>query len=166
MRFKEWMETVDNRILFYARDREQYGFMSNFYPAPFELDGQRWPDVEHYYMAMKSEHPEYRQQIMAAPTPGKAKRLGDSGASASKKSLFHGGQYQLRPDWDQVKLEIMYRAVLAKFTQNVELGRSLKSTGSAELVEDSPRDNFWGIGADGTGQNWLGKILMRVRSEI
>ncbi len=157
---------VDNKILFYSRDREKYGFMSNFYPSTIELDDQLWPDVEHYYIAMKNEDPEYRQQILNAATPGKAKRLGDSRPNASKKSLFNGGKYQLRQDWDKIKLEVMHRAILAKFTQNKELGRSLKATGDAELIEDSPTDYFWGAGADNTGQNWLGKILMQVRSEI
>lgn len=33
-------------------------------------------------------------------------------------------------------------------------------------IKDSPRDWFWGIGADGTGNNELGKALMRLRDEL
>jgi ribA/ribD-fused uncharacterized protein len=152
--FKQWFmaETQDNRILFYARDREQYGFLSNFHLAPFELDGQRWPSVEHYYVAAKSTNPNFTQQILATPKPGKVKRLGYTIA--------------LRPDWEQVKLSVMFRAVKAKFTQNSSLAQALKATGNMELVEDSPTDAIWGVGADGTGKNWLGKILMQVRSQL
>jgi ribA/ribD-fused uncharacterized protein len=72
----------------------------------------------------------------------------------------------LRPDWDNAKLDVMYKAVYAKFSQNSSLGQALKGTGNVELVEDSPIDAFWGTGADGIGQNWLGKILMKVRDQI
>jgi ribA/ribD-fused uncharacterized protein len=40
------------------------------------------------------------------------------------------------------------------------------STGDEEIVEDSPIDSYWGCGADGKGQNNLGKILMEVRSRL
>ncbi|KAG6331540.1 hypothetical protein ID866_7550 [Astraeus odoratus] len=42
----------------------------------------------------------------------------------------------------------------------------LLGTGDAELIEDSPRDYFWGIGADKTGRNELGKALQRLRQEL
>ena len=77
-----------------------------------------------------------------------------------------------------------------KFTQHRHLKQMLLDTGDAELLEvrpccrhplqcqgtlilpfwcikkDSPRDWFWGIGADGTGNNELGKALMRLREEL
>jgi hypothetical protein len=34
------------------------------------------------------------------------------------------------------------------------------------LVESSPHDFFWGRGVDGTGENQLGVLLMRLRSEL
>jgi predicted NAD-dependent protein-ADP-ribosyltransferase YbiA (DUF1768 family) len=34
------------------------------------------------------------------------------------------------------------------------------------LIENSPTDYFWGCGANHTGENHLGKILMGVRTEI
>jgi hypothetical protein len=39
-------------------------------------------------------------------------------------------------------------------------------TGHEELIEDSPIDFGWGCGADGSGQNKLGQILMRIRREL
>jgi hypothetical protein len=53
-----------------------------------------------------------------------------------------------------------------KFTQHTDLKALLLGTGDAELVEDSPKDFFWGIGADGSGRNELGKALERVRDEL
>jgi ribA/ribD-fused uncharacterized protein len=60
----------------------------------------------------------------------------------------------------------MHRCCLAKFTQHENLKKLLLDTGDAELQEDSQDDFFWGIGADGSGKNVLGKILMRIRDEI
>jgi ribA/ribD-fused uncharacterized protein len=72
----------------------------------------------------------------------------------------------MRRDWDDVKVNIMYEVVKAKFTQHEILRETLLSTGEATLVEDSPTDYFWGCGSDGTGKNMLGKVLMRVRKEL
>jgi ribA/ribD-fused uncharacterized protein len=168
MRFKSWLESLQQEIRFYDRDQEQYGFLSNFYPAPFVIDGVNYPTVEHFYVTMKSEDPEYRRQILASPTPGKAKRLGDA---RHKQSLFVKGMARLRDDWESVKYSVMEVGVRAKFTQNVALGVALKATGSVVLVEDSPGDLVWGTGpidekGNYRGQNLLGKILMEVRSEI
>lgn len=78
-------------------------------------------------------------------------------------------------------------ALRLKFTQHPKLKKLLLNTGDAELVEvvtipylhsihdcdqgrpssqDSPRDWFWGVGADRTGDNELGKALMRLRDEL
>ena len=40
------------------------------------------------------------------------------------------------------------------------------STGSADLMEASPWDTFWGLGKKGDGQNNLGKTLVRVREQL
>ena len=55
----------DNRVLFFERDQEAFGFLSNFHPAPLNLDGESWPTVEHYYQCQKSLNPGYRDAIRA-----------------------------------------------------------------------------------------------------
>jgi ribA/ribD-fused uncharacterized protein len=160
---------ADNRVLFFARDRGLFGFLSNFHPAPLELDGEAWATVEHYYQAQKSFDPAYRQAIREAVTPGKAKRLSASPHAprrVSQQSWFRRNAAEPRADWQEAKLGIMRRAVLAKFTQNADLAELLRATGSAELIEDSPFDLFWGCGLDGQGANWLGRLLMEMREQL
>jgi len=158
---------TDGRILYFARDRAQFGFLSHFHPSPIDLDGEVWPTVEHYYQAQKSFNPAYRAAIRAAATPGLAKRLaanpGQQG-SAGRKSWFVGAGENPRPDWGDAKLDIMRRADFAKFTQHPGLGEKLLATGTAELIEDSPYEPFWGIGREGAGANWAGRVLMEVRT--
>jgi len=160
---------ADNQILFFRRDRECYRFLSNFYPAPVLIDGETWPTVEHYYLAQKSDHPEYRDQIRAAASPGHAKRLGADPSLPKKRSAqswFRRNAAAMRPDWQEVKLEVMRTAVAAKFLQNPELAQRLRDTGTAQLVEDSANDAYWGSGKTKDGLNWLGRILMEVRSRL
>ena len=159
----------DGRILYFARDRAAFGFLSHFHPAPIELDGQLWPTVEHYYQAQKSEDPGYRAAIRDARSPGMAKRFAADPRAPrriSAQSWFRKNGARPRDDWTDVKLDMMRRADLAKFTQNADLAALLLATGDAELIEDSPYEPFWGLGQDGAGQNWAGRVLMEVRAGL
>ena len=69
-----------------------------------------------------------------------------------------------RKDWDEVKIDVMRKALLAKFTQHKDLRELLLGTGQRYLIEHSPYDNFWGNGGDDSGQNHLGLLLMEIRS--
>lgn len=74
---------------------------------------------------------------------------------------------RLRADWDAVRLDIMLLVLREKFRQSDVARQALLATGTAALVENSPRDAFWGSGrAIGVGQNHLGRLLMLVRNEL
>lgn len=125
--------------------------------------------MEHFYQAQKSDHPDYRAAVGSAKTPGLAKRLAASPGAprrVSQHSWFRKNKQLPRPDWADVKLDLMRRADLAKFTQNPELATLLLATGDAALIEDSPFEPFWGSGADGNGQNWAGRVLMEARERL
>ena len=52
---------------------------SQWYDAPFMADGQHYATAEHFMMAEKAAlfgDGEIRSQVLAAPDPGMAKRLG------------------------------------------------------------------------------------------
>jgi ribA/ribD-fused uncharacterized protein len=159
----------DGRILYFARDRAAFGFLSHFHPSPIALDGETWPTVEHFYQAQKSDDPGYRAAIRNAVSPGMAKRLSappDAPRRVSQQSWFRKQAALPRADWADVKLDIMRRADWAKFSQNPPLAAMLLATGTAELIEDSPFEPFWGSGKDGSGQNWAGRVLMEVRERL
>jgi hypothetical protein len=73
---------------------------------------------------------------------------------------------QVRPDWQKIKTGVMHKALLAKFHQHPDLHKMLCATGGRKLIEHTSNDKFWGDGGDGSGQNMLGKTLMRVRKEL
>lgn len=71
---------------------------------------------------------------------------------------------QVRADWESVKVDVMYRALKCKFSTYPYLTSMLLSTVGSVLVEASPHDLFWGGGRDGEGLNYLGRLLMQLRS--
>ncbi|MBL8800300.1 MAG: NADAR family protein [Planctomycetia bacterium] len=156
-------------MLFFKRDRERFGFLSNYHEAPVTIDGETWRSAEFYYQAQKSDNPAYREAIRQATSADHAKGLGSDpqrSRKARKRSWFHGQAEGIRGDWDEVKLKVMATALRAKFGQNPDLQALLLATGDAAIVEDSAHDPFWGIGRDGQGLNWLGRLLMEVRQEL
>jgi ribA/ribD-fused uncharacterized protein len=140
-------------IRFYSQSDTHREF-SNFAPYPIDLDGERWPTSEHYYQAQKFTDAAIQARIRAADKPIIAKKLADKHKAA------------IRPDWDAVKDEVMYRVVRRKFELHAELRDLLLATGDDDIVEAVPHDYYWGVGADGTGQNRLGRIIERIRAEL
>lgn len=74
--------------------------------------------------------------------------------------------HPLRKDWEEIKDDIMKKAVLCKFQTHSELKAILLATGNQEIVENAPHDYYWGCGQDGSGQNKLGQILREVRQYL
>lgn len=119
--------------------------------------GATYPSVEHAFQAAKSRDPDYRERVRRATSPGAAKHFG-------KRVSREGG---LRPDWDEIRVEVMRGLVRQKFTRYPVLRARLLATGERELVEVNYwHDRFWGENPVGTGENWLGRILMEIRKEL
>ncbi|CAM9328264.1 unnamed protein product, partial [Heterosigma akashiwo] len=146
---------VPNVIRFY-RQQAFYGEFSNFYPAPITIGEIEYPTTEHYFQAEKftttsmSDHERIRQ----AESPGIAAKLGRQRSRP------------LRPDWEQIKDQVMYTALEAKFTQHARLRKVLLATGEAKLIEHTRNDRYWADGGDGSGRNMLGILLMRLRDDL
>lgn len=156
-------------VFFWGHQRGKQGVtascFSQWYEAPFVIDGQRYPTAEHFMMAEKASlfgDEDARSQILRAANPGAAKALGRQVRSFSE------------PAWLEHRFAIVLRANIAKFAQNEALGEFLKQTGRRVLAEASPVDRIWGIGLAKDdervhnpnlwlGLNLLGFALMQVR---
>lgn len=128
----------------------QYRFLSNFY-------WENGSTVEHRFQASKTFDPQERALILRAATPALAKRLGGP----------HGIIKTLNPDWEELKLDVMERLVREKF-ENPVLRKMLLNTGHRMLRKGNHwGDTYWGVNhIDLKGENHLGLILMKVRSEL
>ncbi|KAL1737992.1 hypothetical protein HDZ31DRAFT_17358, partial [Schizophyllum fasciatum] len=144
------------RILFYHKHDPYYGF-TNFSDHPVLFNNKLYPTSEHLFQASKfiDHRPLIAEHIRTV-----------SRRPAVAFSEARRFQPEVRPDWLQSNIEMMDRAISLKFRQHPELRQELLLTGDAELVEDSDKDAFWGVGADGRGRNELGKALMRLRASL
>lgn len=142
-----------NPILFYGT-KDFYGCFSNFSPHWIKLDGKSWPTTEHYFQAQKFVGTEHEDAIRRASSPKSAAQMG------------RDRKRPLRADWEEVKDDVMRRAVQAKFEQHEEIRQILLGTGDAEIIENAPGDYYWGCGSRGTGKNMLGIILVEVREAL
>lgn len=140
-------------ISFYVPS-DEYGFLCNFSAHGFLLADRYWPTVEHYFQAQKFVGTEHEDRIRVSRSPREAKSLGQT------------RQLPLRSDWEDVKVDVMRAALMAKFTTHAELRHALLETGDEELVENAPTDYFWGCGQLGGGKNMLGQLLMEARRTL
>ena len=142
----------------------KYEFLSNFYACdiPYTLDnGEKitFKTAEHAYQALKAISIDDIYYIANAPTPAAAKRRG--------RSII------IRPDWEEVKDDVMLKVLRIKF-KNPEMQERILDTyndGITLFSEDNWwHDNYWGVcqcpDCPGFGKNKLGKLLTQVREEV
>ncbi|KAF5753940.1 putative riboflavin biosynthesis protein RibD [Helianthus annuus] len=163
------LSPYDSPIIFFYKTWDSYGSFSNFSHHPIRLPDENghyvtWSSVEHYYQAHKfvgSSNPDarsYVEAIHSAKSPEEAAIMG--------RKLQREHPDMVRGDWESVKTEVMYKALKCKFSIYPHLNSMLLSTAGCVLVEASPHDLFWGGGRDGEGLNYLGRLLMKLRSEF
>ena len=158
---------MDEMICFHNPD-EPYGFLSNWYPSRFEVGGVGYSSLEQYMMHMKAllfGDAVTAGKVLATDDPGEIKALGREVAPFD--STVWAGRSQI----------IVYRGLLAKFSQDEQLARMLDETGDAMLVECAFHDRTWACGrtmddperfdmAKWRGRNLLGFALMETRSQL
>lgn len=142
--------------------------LSQWYPAPFTVDGVRYPTAEHWMMAAKarwSGDNATLAKILETTSPARAKELGRQ---------VRGFDPVV---WDDQKYRIVVEGSTHKFSQNVALSSYLRTTGDKVLVEASPYDTVWGIKRlaheaealdprKWQGENLLGFALMDARYNL
>jgi ribA/ribD-fused uncharacterized protein len=141
---------------------------SQWWPAQFSVNEISYPTAEHFMMAEKARlfrDEDLRGQILIANSPKAAKQLGRQIKNFREEV------------WQEFRFQLVVEGNVAKFAQNVELGKFLLGTGDKVLVEASPVDRIWGIGLSAEnelamnaeqwrGLNLLGFALMEVRQRL
>jgi ribA/ribD-fused uncharacterized protein len=166
-----------NVISFYEAKEVPYGAFSNYSISPLIVDEKKYNSVEHFYQSQKFSgvSSELQEKIRLASTPHQSKILASlrvAGGYAWREALndtiqtFLDQGVQLRKDWEDVKEDVMYKGLYAKFTQNRLLEKLLLFTENKQIEENSPRDWYWGVGKDHTGKNRLGVLLMKIRDDL
>ncbi|MGH7237448.1 MAG: NADAR family protein [Candidatus Saccharimonadales bacterium] len=138
---------------FYPRE---FYVLNNFASFAVDWRGRRWQTSEHAYQASHffNTAPELAEQIFNARSAHEAYKLAKANGDKAPKN------------WEEIKVGIMEDICHHKLKQNPYVKQKLLETLDYEIIEDSPKDDFWGCGADRKGRNELGKIWMRLRDEI
>lgn len=133
--------------------KNEFRWLSNFFPCRIVLKGREYKSVEHAYMSAKCDDEDWKLFCQFTEKPGEVKK-------SSRK-------IKLREDWESIKINIMKDCIDQKFNQE-PLKTKLLETGEEELQEGNTwGDKFWGIDLKtGKGLNYLGKIIMCKRHEL
>jgi ribA/ribD-fused uncharacterized protein len=133
--------------------RDEYRWLSNFTPVKVVYEGVEYASVEHAYMSAKSHDMAWKS------------RCADSQISAAQIKK-ESKEIDLRPDWEDVKFEVMLECVRQKMAQE-PFKSKLEATGNVYIQEGNTwGDTFWGADLKtGEGINALGQIIMQIRDE-
>ena len=129
--------------------------ISNFAPAPFELDGRVYASVEGFWQGLKFPSASDRRRV-AQLFGGAAKRAGEEAIPA--ESFKYEGQKITPGTYAHWKL--MERACWAKFIQNEEARAALVATGRRPLTHVMRRDSTTIPGAI------MSEIWTRIRKRL
>lgn len=150
-----------NECAVFLRTTERFGGLSNMAGGyPLLINGIHIPTSEALYQACRFPHrPELQKIIIGQKSPITAKM---------KSKPYRADS---RPDWDKVRVEIMWWCLRVKLAQHWEkFGDLLLSTSDMHIVEESYRDQFWGAKPINSetlvGSNVLGQLLTQLREQL
>lgn len=150
----KWLfEKVDEFIGFYPRE---FFVFDNFSSFGIMMDGEFYPTVEHAYQSGK----------FVDTAPQVAEKIKKCLSAHEAQKIAYANKDKQADNWDEIKVEYMEKLLRLKLEQNPYVRQKLLQTGDYIICEDSPKDSFWGIGANRDGKNQLGMLWMKIRDEI
>lgn len=163
-----WQNFLDqkmsnSKIIAFTKVALPYGWMGNMSAYPINYNDKIWPTAESLFQALRYKHAKIKDAIIQAKSPMTAKMI----------SKFHS-EKRIVVAQSQQDLENMELVLRLKLDQHPELKQELKKTGNKTIIEDSTNRQsgsglFWGAAnqnGNWVGQNTLGKLWMKLRSEL
>lgn len=147
-----WMsEKFDEIIGFYPRE---FYPLDNFSSFKVKVNGYLYSSLEEAFQSMLflPDHKEISEQIKNSYSAHEAQKIMHENINKVKYS-------------NKEKLVLMEKLLRLKIEQNPYVLKKLLETENYTIVEDSPKDNYWGCGINREGENNLGKLWMKLREE-
>jgi len=133
-------------------------YFSAYSAHALKIDGVVYPTLEHAYHCLRYADPRIIEEIRAAHSLVKAWEISQKYKKVQKS------------DFSRRKLEVMEMLQRKKLEQHEDVRKALIDSNGMEIVKHiitgPPGDGFWDDGADGKGENYVGKIWMKLRSEL
>ena len=149
-----WLkEKMDEVIGFYPRE---FYCLDNFSSFKVEHDGYLYASLEEAYQTLG----------FVESDPEIAEKIKNSHSAHEAQKIAYANRDKRQENWDEIKVSIMEELLREKLNQNPYVEKKLLETKDYLIVEDSPKDSFWGWGEDRKGENNLGKLWMKLREEI
>lgn len=149
-----WLgEKFEEVIGFYPRE---FYCLDNFSSFKVEYDGYLYASNEEAYQALG----------FIESAPDIADQIKKSHSAHEAQKIAYANRNKRRKDWDDIKLLVMEQLLREKVEQNPYVKKKLLETENYIIVEDSPKDDYWGWGENREGDNHLGKLWMKIRDEI
>jgi hypothetical protein len=127
----------------------EYRWLSNFHLCTVFYQQDKYPSSENAYQAAKAKWGARNEFKTCSPIRAKT----------------YGKTMPLPEFWEEEKVAVMFTILRDKFGRT-PLAEQLLATGDRYLEETNWwRDRFWGV-FEGEGQNWLGKVIMEVRTHL
>ena len=149
-----WLaEKMHEVIGFYPRE---FYPLDNFSSFKVEWNGYLYSSLEEAYQAASfmGSSEELVEKVKKSHSADEAQRIA------------YANRDKQRKDWNEVKLSIMEELLRLKIEQNPYVKNKLLQPENYTIVEDSPKDSFWGWGPNRDGENQLGKLWMKLREEL
>lgn len=149
----KWLsEKVDEVIGFYPRE---FYPLDNFSSFKVEWNGYMYSTLEEAFQTARfiGSDEELVQKIKNSHSAYEAQKIAYQNLDKQRK------------DWEKVELEIMEELLRLKVEQNPYVLKKLLETKDYYIVEDSPKDAYWGWGENRDGLNNLGKLWLKIRNE-
>lgn len=184
-----WIDMEDKNSIQNEQQRNnsivkfRWTFLSNFYPCDVVYGDVIYPSTEHAYQWAKYPKDIFSQlnEEQLSVLNEKLKLKWHSITIAPWDDVFNSNafaswnikvistqldeRWYCRPDWNEVKLNVMLTVLLQKF-EDPELKKRLAETKWKYLIEWNTWDDvFWGW-SNGRGNNYLWRCLMYIRDQL
>lgn len=148
-----WLsERMDDVIGFYPRE---FYPLDNFSSFKVEWNGYLYSSLEEAFQT--ASFMGIDEELV--------ERIKHSHSAHEAQKIAYSNLDKQRKDWKTKQLIIMEELLRLKLEQNPYVLKKLLETKDYYIVEDSPKDSFWGWGENRDGENNLGKLWMKLRDE-
>lgn len=146
-----------NYVSFYNDANPTTYFLSSSFPCQVVFGGNTYISAYSAYQAQKFiQRPDLQKQLTIM--------------NASEAEIFAAKHNQsVDKEWPSHRLVAKEEVMKAKFVQNPQLAKQLLATGNAYIVMHAPMkgiDAYSTDNHDGSGQNFEGRLLMKVRQSL